>query len=55
MRRVVGDAAQKGGTLTIDGLIMATKDDRPDEDELDRVTRRVLLAMLEERRTRQVG
>jgi hypothetical protein len=38
---------------TSDALLAATTQDMPDEDPLDSLVRRVLLAMLEERRTRQ--
>jgi hypothetical protein len=53
MGRVVRAAAPAGGTLTIDALLTATKEDQPEEDRLDSVVRHVLLSMLEERSTRR--
>jgi hypothetical protein len=53
MGRVVGAATPPGGSATFDGLLTATNDDPPGEDALDGLVRRVLLSMLEERRTRQ--
>jgi hypothetical protein len=53
MGRVVGAATPPGGLATFDGLLTATSDDPPGEDALDGLVRRVLLSMLEERRTRQ--
>jgi hypothetical protein len=41
------------GEPTSDALLAAAAQDPPDEDPLDGLVRRVLLAMLEERRTRQ--
>jgi hypothetical protein len=38
---------------TLDVVLKALKEDKPDEERLERVVRRVLLAMLEERRTRR--
>jgi hypothetical protein len=38
---------------TFDSLLAVAADDRPDEDGLDFLVRRVLLSMLEQRRTRQ--
>jgi hypothetical protein len=53
MDRVVRGATPPEGTLTLDGLLTAANEDRPDEERLDSVVRKVLLAMLEQRRTRQ--
>jgi hypothetical protein len=53
MGRLVRAVTQSEETLTVDALIAATKEDRPHEERLDGVVRQVLLAMLEERRTRQ--
>jgi hypothetical protein len=43
------------GQPTSDALLAAAAQDPPDEDPLDGLVRRVLLAMLEERRTRKPG
>jgi hypothetical protein len=53
MEQAVGDVAD--GEPTSDALLAAVEQDPPDEDPLDGLVRRVLLAMLEERRTRRPG
>jgi hypothetical protein len=55
MEQVVGALYVADGEPTSDALLAATAQDRPDDDPLDSFVRRVLLAMLEERRTRQPG
>jgi hypothetical protein len=51
--RVVRAAPSPAGGSTFDALLTAATHDRPDESSLDKVVRRALLSMLEERRTRQ--
>jgi hypothetical protein len=51
--RVVRRGAPPAGTSSFDALLRAADEDDPDEDPLDALVRQVLLAMLEERRTRQ--
>jgi hypothetical protein len=53
MDQLIGSVTQSGETLTVEALLTATRQDRPHEDHLDKVVRQVLLAMMEERRTRQ--
>jgi len=53
LRRAVRSAAVPPGAPTLDALLAAVSQDRPDEGTLDGLVRRVLLAMLEERGTRQ--
>jgi len=55
MEHVVGALYVADGEPTSDALLAATAQDRPDDDPIDSFVRRVLLAMLEERRTRQRG
>ena len=55
MEQVVGALYVANGEPTSDALLAATVQDRPDDAPLDSFVRRVLLAMLEERRTRQPG
>ena len=55
MQRAVDAADVAGGGPTSDALLAAAAQDPPDEDPLDGLARRVLLAMLEERRTRRRG
>jgi hypothetical protein len=51
--RVVHAAPLPDGALSFDALLTAAREEHPDEITLDRVVRRSLLSMLEERRTRQ--
>jgi len=51
--RAVRSAAVPPGAPTLDALLAAVSQDRPDEGTLDGLVRRVLLAMLEQRGTRQ--
>jgi hypothetical protein len=53
MDRAVRASAPDGGTCTFASLLIAVGEDDPDEPEMDGLTRRVLRAMLEQRRTRQ--
>jgi hypothetical protein len=53
MKRAVSALDVAHGEPTSDALLAAVAQDPPDEDPLDGLVRRVLLAMLEERRTRQ--
>jgi hypothetical protein len=53
MGRLVRAVTQSDETLRVEALLAATKEDRPHEERLDGVVRQVLLAMLEERSTRQ--
>ena len=55
MEHVVGALDVPDGEPMSDALLAAAAQDSPDEDPLDGLVRRVLLAMLEERRTRQPG
>jgi hypothetical protein len=50
---VVQPVAAPTGTSLFDTLLTAAREDYPDEKELDGLVRRVLLSMLEERRTRE--
>jgi hypothetical protein len=51
--REVRRVSAPAGTSLFDALLTAADEDRPDEKALDALVRRVLLSMLEERRTRQ--
>jgi hypothetical protein len=53
MDRMVRSATSADGATTFDSLLAAAADDPPDDHGLDRLVRRVLLSMLEQRRTRQ--
>jgi hypothetical protein len=55
MEQAVGALDVSDGKLTSDALLAAAAQDSPDEDPLDGLVRRVLLSMLEERRTRGSG
>ena len=55
MQHVVGELDVGDGDTTSDALLAAAAQDPSDEDSLDGLVRRVLLAMLEERRTRRPG
>jgi hypothetical protein len=55
MEQALGALDVPDGVPTSDALLAAAAQDSPDEDPLDGLVRRVLLAMLEERRTRQPG
>jgi hypothetical protein len=55
MEQAVGALGVSDGKPTSDALLAAAARDSPDEDPLDGLVRRVLLAMLEERRTRRRG
>jgi len=51
--RIVQAAAPHGGPPTFDEMLTATAEDPTGEPALDRMVRRALLSMLEERRTRE--
>jgi hypothetical protein len=51
--RAVRTATPPDDTPTFDGLLAASSEDRPEEQELDGLVRRALLSMVEKRRTRQ--
>ena len=53
MERMVRAATSAEGATSFDALLAAAADDRPDDHGLDRLVRRVLRSMLEQRRTRQ--
>ena len=53
MEQAVGALDVPDGEPMSDALLAAAAQDPPDEDPLDGLVRRVLLAMLEERRTRR--
>jgi hypothetical protein len=55
MEQAVGALDVADGESTPDALLAAAAQDSADEDPLDGLVRRVLLAMLEERRTRRPG
>jgi hypothetical protein len=55
MEQMVGGLEVADSEPTSDALLAAAAQDAPDEDPLDGLVRRVVLAMLEERRTRQPG
>jgi hypothetical protein len=55
MEQALGALDDADSKPTSDALLAATAQDPSDEDPLDGLVRRVLLAMLEERRTRQPG
>lgn len=55
MGQAVGALDVAEGESTSDALLAAAAHDSPDEAPLDGLVRRVLLAMLEERRTRRPG
>jgi hypothetical protein len=55
MEQAVGALNVADDEPVSDALLAAAAQDSPDEDPLDGLVRRVLLAMLEERRTRQPG
>jgi hypothetical protein len=55
MGQAVGALDVADGESTSDALLAAAAQDAPDEAPLDGLVRRVLLAMLEERRTRRPG
>jgi hypothetical protein len=50
--RLAREGASPPGTPLIDALLNAGSADQPDEEELDRLVRRAMLSMLEERQTR---
>ena len=54
MELVVGALDVPDGGGMSDALLAAAAQDTPDDDPLDGLVRRVLLAMLEERRTRRL-
>jgi hypothetical protein len=51
--RLARATRSRAGASSFDALLTAAKEDHPAETNLDRVVRRTLLSMLEERRTRQ--
>jgi hypothetical protein len=51
--RIVHGTPMPVGASSFDALLTAAREEHPDEITLDRVVRRSLLSMLEERRTRQ--
>jgi hypothetical protein len=53
MGEAVRAATSADGTTSFDALLAVAADDQRDENGLDRLVRRVLLSMLEQRRTRQ--
>jgi hypothetical protein len=53
MDRMVRSATSGDGATSFDSLLAIAADDRSDDQGLDRLVRRVLLSMLEQRRTRQ--
>ena len=53
MARGVQAVTPPQGAPTLDALVTASKEDRPGEHELDSLVRRVLVSVLEQRRTRQ--
>jgi hypothetical protein len=53
MNKVLRTALALGNTSTLQRLAAVLRDDQPDEQDLDRFVRRLLLAMLEERGVRQ--
>jgi hypothetical protein len=53
LSRTAGAAASAAGGPLFDALLTQTSHDHSEEGALDRLVRRVLLSMLEERRTRQ--
>jgi hypothetical protein len=53
MDRTVRAASLAGDTVTLETMVSTMRQDRPGETELDGLARRVLVAMLEERATRQ--
>jgi hypothetical protein len=53
LRRMVQAVAPPPGTPLFDALVTAAGEDRPNEGTLDGLIRQALLAMLEERRTRE--
>jgi hypothetical protein len=53
MQRTIDTLDAADGQPTSEALLTAAGQDPPDEHPLDGLVRRVLLAMLEERRTRQ--
>jgi len=55
MEQAVGALDVSDGEPASDALLAAAAQDPPDEDPLDGLVRRVLVAMLEERRTRRRG
>ena len=55
MSREVLASANEDGVPEYDAVLSATNEDRPDEPPLNGLVRQVLRAMLEERRTRQLG
>jgi len=55
IEQAVGTLDVADGEPMSDALLAVAAQDPPDEDPLDGLVRRVLLAMLEERRTRQPG
>jgi hypothetical protein len=50
---MVRAATSANRATSFDALLVAAADDPPDDHGLDRLVRRVLLSMLEQRRTRQ--
>jgi len=53
MERMVRAASPAGDTPTLEAMVSTFREERPGETELDGLVRRVLVAMLEERATRQ--
>jgi hypothetical protein len=53
LARVARAARSRAGASSFDALLTAAEEDHPGETNLDKVVRRTLLSMLEERRTRQ--
>jgi hypothetical protein len=55
LHRFVVANATSSGSCTYDSVLAAARQEVPDEKPLDRMVRRALLSMLEERRTRRTG
>src|SRR5262249_37656506 len=51
--RAVRAAAPPGGAPTLDSMVISCREDRPDEQGLERLARRVLRSTLDQLRTRQ--
>jgi hypothetical protein len=52
--RTVRAAESRAGTSLFDNLLTQSSEEHPEQEALDRLVRRALLSMLEERRTRQI-
>jgi hypothetical protein len=55
MSKAVPAASSPSGAGTLEAMASALRENQPDETELDVLVRRVLVAMIEERGTRQPG